>query len=412
MLNNCAGGVTPWGTWLTCEENFNGYFMGNVAGHPEERNYRRYGAPSMAYSWGKWFDRFDINKEPNEANRFGWVIEIDPRNPTSVPKKRTALGRFKHEGAAGIVNRDGRYVLYSGDDQRFEYVYRFVSRGRVDTANLANNANLLDDGVLSVAKFNADGTGEWLPLVFGEGPLTPANGFHSQADVVIETRRSADLLGATRLDRPEDVDANPNTDKVYLMLTNNSARRPEQVDAVNPRPNNRFGHIVEITPSDRDHSTAKFTWDILVKCGDPSIAAVGATFNANTSKHGWFGMPDNSVIDVDGRLWIATDGNSPSRTGRNDGLFALETQGAARGTSKLFLSVPFGAELCGPVFTPDMETLFVAIQHPGEADPENRNAKPVTYKTPTTRWPDFKPDVPPRPSIVAVTRRGGGRIAS
>jgi hypothetical protein len=196
------------------------------------------------------------------------------------------------------------------------------------------------------------------------------------------------------------------------MLTNNNQRKPGDVNAANPRPNNRFGHIVEITPPGGDHGATKFAWDILVKCGDPSIADVGATFHANTSKQGWFGMPDNCAIDSDGRLWIATDGNSPKRTGRNDGLWAIETDGAARGTAKLFFSVPFGAEMCGPEFTPDQETLFLAIQHPGEADPEDREAKPVNYGAPTTRWPDFKPDLPPRPSIVVVTKKGGGRIAT
>jgi hypothetical protein len=195
------------------------------------------------------------------------------------------------------------------------------------------------------------------------------------------------------------------------MLTNNFERKPDQVEPSNPRPDNRFGHIVEIIPPDGDHASTKFRWEILVRCGDPAITEVGATFNPATSKQGWFGMPDNLVVDSQGRVWIATDGNSPKRTGRNDGLFAIETEGPARGTSKLFFSVPFGAELCGPEFTPDMETLFVAIQHPGEADPEDRDAKPVTYTTPSTRWPDFKPDLPPRPSIVVVTKKGGGKIA-
>jgi secreted PhoX family phosphatase len=412
MLNNCAGGRTPWGTWLTCEENINGYFSGRLAeGHAEAANYRRMGIPGRWMNWGDYDARFDVAKEPNEANRFGWVVEIDPFDPASVPKKRTALGRFKHEGAAGITARDGRYVLYSGDDERFDYVYRFVTEGRV-SGDRARDMDLLDAGTLSVARYNADGTGDWLPLVFGEGPLTPANGFHSQADVVIEARRAGDLLGATRMDRPEDVEANPATDKVYVMLTNNNRRTAEQVNPANPRADNRFGHIVEMLPDGRDHAAPRFTWDILVRCGDPAVAAVGATFNSRTSKDGWFGMPDNCAIDADGRLWIATDGNFPSRTGRNDGVWAMETEGQARGTSKLFFKCPFGAELCGPEFTPDGETFFVALQHPGESDPEDPNATPATYENPSTRWPDFKPDMPPRPSIVAITRSGGGKIGS
>ncbi len=412
MLNNCAGAMTPWGTWLTCEENVNGYFWGQLADtHPEARNYRRMGIPGNWYNWGQHHERFDIVKEPNEANRFGWVVEIDPRDPNSVPKKRTAMGRFKHEGAANIVNRDGRFVVYQGDDERFDYVYRFVTAAAVNTATPAANRDILDAGTLSVARYDADGTGQWLPLVFGQGPLTPANGFNSQADVVIECRRAADLLGATKMDRPEDVEANPKTNKVYVMLTNNSRRTAAQVDAVNPRAENRFGHIVEMTPPDGDHAAATFRWEVMLRCGDPSIAAVGATFNPNTSKDGWFGMPDNCAVDAAGRLWIATDGNAPSKTGRADGIWALETEGPARGTSKLFYRVPNGAEMCGPELTPDLETFFVAVQHPGEPDEDDPNAKPATFNTPSTRWPDFKDGMPPRPSVVAITRRGGGKIA-
>jgi hypothetical protein len=413
MLNNCAGGVTPWGTWLSCEENFHGYFWGRIDdAHPEARNYRRYGAPGNWYSWGRFHDRFDIAKEPNEANRFGWVVEIDPFDPTSTPKKRTALGRFKHEGAAGIINRDGRYVIYSGDDERFDYVYRFVSARAVDLSNPAANRDLLDDGTLSVARYNADGTVDWLPLVHGVGPLTEANGFVSQADVLIETRRAADLMGATKMDRPEDVDAHPGNGRVYLMLTNNSRRTSAQVDPANPRAENRFGHIIEMTPPAGDHAAMKMMWEILVRCGDPSVTTVGATFSSATTKDGWFGMPDNCAVDHMGRLWIATDGNSPGRTGRADGLWGLETEGSRRGTSRHFFRCPNGAELCGPMFTPDDETLFVAIQHPGEADDDDPRATPATFENPSTRWPDFQAGMPPRPSIVAITKRGGGKIGA
>ena len=408
MVNNCAGGVTPWGTWLTCEENFNGYFWSKLPdGHAEAANYKRYGIGRPAYAWGKFHDRFDLSKEPNEANRFGWVVEIDPCASNFVPRKRTALGRTKHEGAAGITNRDGRYVIYLGDDERFDYVYKFVTAGRVDPQNRAANLRLLDEGTLYVAKYNPDGTGTWLPLVHGQGPLTERNGFGSQADVLIETRRAGDVLGATKMDRPEDVEANPLTNRVYVMLTNNTRRNAEQVDAVNPRAKNAFGHIVEMVPEGGDHAATSFRWEVLVRCGDPSIKDVGATFSSETTKNGWFGMPDNCAIDSKGRLWIATDGNSQKATGRADGLWAMETEGELRGTSRHFFRVPVGAEMCGPFFTPNDETLFLAVQHPGEAE----EGQPATFENPNTRWPDFQDGMPPRPSVVVVTRKGGGRIA-
>jgi secreted PhoX family phosphatase len=412
MLNNCAGGVTPWGTWVTCEENINGYFWGKLADdHPEARNHKRYGVPGNRYAWGKWHERFDFAKEPNEANRFGWIVEIDPFDPNSTPKKRTAMGRFKHEGAAGITNKDGRYVVYSGDDERFEYIYKFVTRGTVNPNDRQANMDLLAEGTLYVGKYNEDGTGEWLPLVHGQGPLTEANGFRSQAYVVIEARRAADLLGATKMDRPEDVEANPKTNKVYAMLTNNDRRKPDQVNAANPRPENKFGHIVEMTPDDQDHAGTNFRWEILVRCGDPSVAAVGATFSSATTKDGWFGMPDNCAVDNMGRLWITTDGNSGVTTGRSDGVWALETEGGLRGTSRHFFRCPTGAEMCGPIFTPDDETMFVAVQHPGE-DGQDWPAfgRASTFDDPSTRWPDFTAGMPPRPSIVAITKQGGGKI--
>ena len=413
MINNCAGGTTPWGTWLTCEENVNYYFQGKLPeGSPEAANHKRLGVPANLYAWGRYHERFDVGHEPNEPNRFGWVVEIDPFDPNSVPKKRTAMGRFKHEGAAGILAGDGRYVVFQGDDERFDYVYRFVTRDPVDRANPAANRDILDAGTLCVARFDADGRGAWLPLVFGQGPLTSANGFRDQADVLIETRRAADLLGATKMDRPEDVEANPKTGKVYVMLTNNHRRKAEGVDAANPRAENRFGHIVEITPDAGDYAASGFTWEVMVRCGDPAIASVGATFSSATTRHGWFGMPDNCAVDGLGRLWVATDGNSVGRTGRADGIWAMETEGAGRGTAKHFFQVPNGAEMCGPYFTPDDTTFFVAVQHPGEADEDDPNAPPATFERPATRWPDFDPALPPRPAVIAITRRGGGRVGT
>lgn len=403
-LNNCAGGVTPWGTWLMAEENFHGYFVGELPeGHPETVNYKRYGAPAGWYNWGTHHDRFDVSKEPNEPNRFGWVVEVDPMDPNSVPKKRTALGRMKHEGAESVVNKDGRVVFYCGDDERFDYVYKFVTSAAYNPDDRAANMDLLDDGTLYVARFNADGTVDWMPLVHGEGPLNADNGFMSQADVVIEARRAGDLLGATRMDRPEDVQPNAMTGKVYCMLTNNTRRKEGDENAANPRANNAFGHIIEISETDGDFASTKSTWEILLKCGDPSVADVGASFSSATTKDGWFGMPDNCAIDADGRLWVSTDGNSQKRTGRTDGLWAVDTEGDARATSKLFFRVPVGAEMCGPLFDPTGETVFLAVQHPGDEGL-------ATYEQPATRWPDFRDDMPVRPAVVAVTKQGGGKI--
>ena len=412
-LNNCAGGVTPWGTYIMAEENFHGYFSGKLPeGHKEAATYKRYGVPEGAYEWANFHDRFDLSKEPNEPNRFGWIVEVDAFDPQSVPRKRTALGRFKHEGAANIVSKDGRVVFYLGDDERFDYVYKFVTAAAYNEADRAANLDLLDNGTLYVAKFSDDGTLQWLPLTFGQGPLTTENGFTSQADVLIEPRRAGDLLGATKMDRPEDIEPNAVNGKVYVMLTNNTKRKAEQVNAANPRADNAFGHIIEISEDGGAFSATSGKWEVLLKCGDPSVAAVGASFSTDTTKNGWFGMPDNCSIDAAGRLWVATDGNSNKATGRTDGLWAVDTEGAARATSKLFYRVPVGAELCGPLFLPDDQTAFVAVQHPGDGgDDWSGHGRPSYYEDLSTRWPDFKADMPVRPAVVVITKVGGGKIA-
>ncbi|MCR9222128.1 MAG: PhoX family phosphatase [Alphaproteobacteria bacterium] len=413
-INNCAGGITPWGTYLMAEENFHGYFWGEEAldAHPEAASLKRYGVPGQWYAWGKFDERFDIARHPNEPNRFGWVVEVDPKDPTSTPVKRTALGRFKHEGAESIVNRDGRVVLYMGDDQRFDYVYRFVTARAYDPANPVANRDLLDDGELSVARFDADGTVHWMPLVHGQGPLTAANGFQSQADVLIDARLAADLLGATPMDRPEDVQPNAATGKVYVMLTNNSKRTAKQVNAANPRPENGHGHIIEISAPYGDHAAASMTWEMLVMCGDPA-GDVGAQWGPETTANGWFTDPDNAAVDPSGRLWISTDGNRPgSHSNRCDGLWALDTEGPARGSGRHFFRCPVGAELCGPVFTDDGETLFVAVQHPADAGVSKwaEFGRVSSFDDPATRWPDFQDGMPPRPSVVMITKQGGGPI--
>ena len=409
-INNCAGGVTPWGTYIMAEENIHGYFIGALpADHPEAANYKRLGIPAGDYQWGNFHKRFNLSQEPNEPNRFGWIVEVDVMDPNSVPRKRTALGRFKHEGAESVVARDGRVVFYLGDDERFDYVYKFVTAGTYNPQDRAANMDLLDDGTLYVARFDEDGSMVWLPLVHGAGPLTAANGFNSQADVLIEARRAADLLEATPMDRPEDIQPNPQTGRAYVMLTNNTKR--EQANAANPRTQNAFGHIVEILEAGEDFTATSGRWEILLQCGDPSVAEVGATFSTETTKNGWFGMPDNAAIDADGRLWVSTDGNSMGDTGRTDGLWAVDTDGEARGTSRLFYRVPVGAEMCGPCPTADLTTMFVAVQHPGDGgDDWEGHGRPSYYEDLSTRWPDFNEAMPVRPAVVAITRQGGGRI--
>ena len=421
-INNCAGGMTPWGTYLMAEENFHGYFWSDVvdgdgdvdvSAQPEAASMERYGVPGRWYAWGKYHDRFNIDKEPNESNRFGYIVEVDPLNPDAMPIKHTALGRFRHEGAETTIASDGKLVIYSGDDNRFDYLFKWVSAEPVTEENSHFGSTLLSEGTLYVARFDANGTIHWLPLVHGEGPLTAENGFDSQADIAIDTRLAADLLGATPMARPED--AQPRGDgTAYIMLTNNSRRSADQIDAANPRPESNFGHIIEIKEEGGNHSATFGTWDILVLCGDPTLDEVGAMWNPETSENGWFGSPDNCAIDNDGRLWISTDqGSGWGRTGKSDGLYSLETEGELRGHSKLFFRCPVGGELCGPYFADESKTLFLAVQHPGTDGTKDFVGfeRDSTFEDPATRWPDFDPAMPPRPSVGVGTKEDGGVIA-
>ena len=405
-LNNCAGGVTPWGTILSAEENIQNYFRGKVdatAAPDVAKRLQRYGIAGRGryMSWGLHDTRFDLSKEPNEPNRFGWIVEIDPYDPTSLPIKHTALGRFAHEGATVILSKDGRPVVYMGDDARFEYLYKFVATGRYDPAKPAGATSLLDAGILYAAKLNDDGTGEWLPLVHGQGPLTVANGFGSQAEVVINARGAGDLVGATKMDRPEDVEPSPRTGKIYCALTGNDARKPEQVNKANPRPANRFGHILELIEDGGDHTGTRFRWEILLLGGDPKDPSHGAYYQGRTDVSP-LATPDNLAFDDQGRLWVGTDGMDDT-LGPNDAVFLVETEGPLRGRALQFLSAPTGCEVCGPAFTPDNRTFFVAMQHPGLTDK-------ATYAAPGSRWPDQRPDMPPRPSVVAIYRADGGKV--
>lgn len=402
MLNNCAGGKTPWGTILTCEENFHQYFANRDAlpdDDPRKAVHTRYGLPTGASErrWELYHPRFDLAQEPNEPFRFGWVVEIDPYDPHFVPKKRTALGRFRHEGATCVVALDGRVAVYSGDDERFEYLYKFVTAGQYDARRREANFGLLDEGTLYVARFHDDGTGEWLPLVFGQGPLTPANGFDSQGDVMLNTRGAADLLGATKMDRPEDIETNPINGKVYCVMTNNTRRTAEDVDAANPRADNRHGHVIEFIEDNNDHTSQTFTWEIFLLCGDPDNPDDGAYFAGFDPRLvSPISSPDNITFDLRGNLWIATDGQ-PSTFGKNDGIYAVPVEGPERGYVRQFLSGVPGGEMASLAFNPNNHALFCSVQHPGEGS---------TLAAPSSTWPDGT--TPPRPSVIVVERDSGG----
>ena len=403
MLNNCGGGITPWGTIVTCEENFNQYFanLNNLPTTDARRAmHARYGMPTGASErrWENFYDRFDIGKEPNEAFRFGYAVEIDVLNPNSTPKKRTALGRLKHEAATFVTAADGRVVAYTGDDERFEYMYKFVTKGKFDPLKGAANGDLLDEGILYVAKFNGDGSGEWLPLVGGQGAL--AN--WTQAQICINTRAAADAVGATKMDRPEDIETNPVNGKVYAVFTNNTRRGTgtnPATDTANPRANNRHGHIIEITEANNDATATTFKWEIFMLCGDPAVATEG------TYWAGWQGgvspisSPDNIAFDKAGNLWIATDGQINTFR-KNDGVYVVPVEGAQRGYLRQFLSGVPGGEIASLALAPDDRTLFASIQHPGEG---------TTYDSPSSTFPDGGK---PRPAVVAVRKGDGGLIGS
>lgn len=402
-FNNCAGGTTPWGTMLTAEENIQNYFAGDAGKGPEAAARKRYAISGKGRyaDWSRYFDRFSLDKEPNEPNRFGWIVEIDPYDPNHTSVKRTALGRCAHECATHAVSHDGRVAIYSGDDSRMEFVYKFVTRDKMGTSR-----DLLDHGTLYAARFEANGKMRWLALVHGQGPLTAANGFNSQADVVIEARRAGTLLGATPMDRPEDVEPNPATGNIYVVMTYNERRTAAQVDAANPRAENKWGHIIEIMPprvnGKPDHAATECDWGFFIVAGDPSKPEQRARYANAPSANGWVCAPDNVAFDPKGRIWISTDGQEDVG-GFNDSLYAAATSGDKRGATRCFFTAPDGAEVCGPEFTPDGKTLFLSIQHPGEGS---------TYDKPSTRWPDFRPDLPPRGSVLAITKNDGGQIGS
>jgi len=455
-LNNCAHGVTPWGTYLACEENWNGYFSnesGDVIGELDlDRKFNilkgqsRYGVVKggFGYRWHEVDERFRADLHPNEPNRFGWVVEIDPRNPDSMPVKRTALGRMKHEGAQVVVDRHNHVAFYMGDDERNEYIYKFVCAKKLKKWNHSTkhtDSDMLDHGTLYVAKFNTDGSGEWLPLIWGKNGLTPENGFSSQAEVLIKTRQAADRLGATMMDRPEWGAAHPATGEVYMTLTNNSRRgntpassnnadgtsnagsSNPPVDGANPRPDNDFGHIIRWRENNRDVRATRFTWDIFAQCGDKASAKVLSSSYDPTGADGYkgnivgddYGAPDGLWFDRDGRLWIQTDQQGDAQGDWiNIGGNVMMCADPNTGETKRFLTSPPNCEVTGVVTTPDGRSMFVSIQHPGEdwkigftdnsSWPDNGHNGPTTFAgTAVSR---------PRSSVIVIAKDNGGVIGT
>ena len=411
-INNCASGQTPWGTYLSGEENFVNYFgLGDVkpSSHQQRWGLRKTGF----YRWEEHDERFDAAKHPNEFNRFGWVVEIDPMDPTSTPVKRTALGRAAHEGAWVAVTKDGRAVVYSGEDARFEYIYKFVSRDRIAPAGhgltqAQANRELLDHGTLYVARFDADGTGRWLPLTHGTGPLTAANGFADAGEVLIKARQASDALGATKMDRPEWLAIDAQTREVYCTLTNNTSRGAKDqpgVDAANPRANNTMGEIIRWKEAG-DFDSTTMRWDHLVFAGDPANERADAKGNVRGDM---FGCPDGLTLDARGVMWIQTDAHATqmnkgefARIGNNQMLAMDRTSGEVR----RFLTGPVNCEITGVALTPDATTMFINVQHPGET-PSDRSdpAEPDKF----SKWPG---PGRPRSATVVIRKRDGGVIGA
>ena len=406
-INNCGNGWTPWGTYLTCEENFNNYFGTTSGSDGRNAAQKRYGlsATATGYGWEQVIDRFDYVKEPNESNRFGWIVEIDPFNASSTPKKRTALGRIKHENAAYALTADRRIVIYMGDDQANDYVYKFVSDGVYVEGG--NNSALLDSGKLYVAKFNAGaatgdfmGNGEWILLDKGANAILAADSrFANQAEVLIHTRLAADAVGATKMDRPEWVTVHPTTGEVYVTLTNNSGRT--ETDDANPRAANRYGQIVRWREAGGNAAATTFEWDIFVLAGNPIKYTDRSDLksgSANVTADNTFNSPDGLAFDAAGRLWIQTDGNYSNAgeyagQGNNQMLCA---DPASKEIRRFFVG-PKECEVTGVTFTPDSKTMFINIQHPGEDG--------------NSHWPDGG-NALPRSATIIITKNDGGVIGS
>ncbi len=476
-INNCANGYTPWGTYLTCEENWAGYFYRREDNADrtakEVTSFSRYGignATSGRYNWSRpgavdetdLYTRWNAGIEGaaatddfrNIANTFGWVVEIDPFDPAANPRKRTALGRLGHEGcwpAPAVVGEP--LVFYTGDDARNEYVYKFVSDAVWDAADanggLAAGDKYLNAGTLYVARFNADGTGEWVPLNMAN-PSVSGNAtypFLDDADVLINTRLAADAVGATKMDRPEWGAVHPVTGDVYLTLTNSVSGgdgrgRVTPLDAANPRfyedganRGNVNGHIIRWKETDGDHSATTFDWDIYL-----FGAEAGASANVNLSEltdENDFSSPDGLWFSEANRglLWVQTDDGAytdvtncmmlaaipgaygdgettevvstavPTNGDADQAVTTFVGQAATATTLRRFLVGPRGSEITGIAETPDGKAIFVNIQHPGEGSTSVTD--PAQF---TSHWPDGG-NARPRSATVVITRDDGGKIA-
>jgi len=393
---NCARGWTPWGTYLSCEEGCWAFFKARRNPSMDEK---RIGyANGERFGWSAGDPRFGADRDPNEVNHFDWVVEIDPFSPDAPPVKRTALGRIQHECATPAVCKDGRVAFYLTDDDRDEYLYKFVTAKPWNPRDRAANRDLLDEGTLYVARFEADGSGRWLELAPGRNGITPEKGFATQGDVCLRTRWAADAAGATDLDRPEWVAVDPTTPgRAVVSLTHNGSRKHDpkhpDVKAVNPRAPNPHGHLVRWTEAGGDHAATSFEWEVLVLAGDPS--------NPDPVRHGSqkgdaFSGPDGLLMDARGVLWVQTDTGAPDpKVYGNNAMLAIDP---ATREARRFLTGPRGCEISGVTLIPDGRTMFVNIMHPGEGEKSN--------------WPDQDPGGRPRSATVVIRKNDGGVIGT
>ncbi|EAJ0348144.1 PhoX family phosphatase [Campylobacter lari] len=399
-LNNCANGKTPWGTYLTCEENINDFFGSLDEKIKFSKEQLRFGFKAQSqYGWEKFDERFDLSKNPNEANKFGWVVEIDPFDPNSIPIKRTALGRFKHENAELIVEDDGTVVIYMGDDEANEFIYKFISKHKYKKG--LDTSKILDEGTLYVAQFNGKigdfrGSGKWIELEYGKNNLNKENGFNSQADVLINARIAGSIVNATPMDRCEWIASHKESSskEVFATLTNN--KKNNNPNPANPRTKNIYGQIIKWEHKN-SHKDDEFTWEIFALAGNPDNQTSLNKGSNNITSNNKFNSPDGLSFDRDGRLWIQTDGNySNQEEFEGMGNNCMLAANPKTGEIKRFLTGPIACEITGIAFSQDYKTMFVGIQHPGE-------------KLKGSQFPYGKT---PRSSIIAISKIDGGVIGS